>query len=331
MTPTALRLRNHVAVPHGLAGAQDTVRVPITSLAIGDSPRLAGSSDGHVEVLAASDAVLPPLLVHRSTMRVIDGVHRLRAALLRDEESVEVRFFEGSGAEAFVEAVRANIAHGLPLTLADRQAAASRIADSHPHHSDRWIAAVTGLAAGTVAAIRRQTNPEGGQPTARVGRDGRIRPVNGAEARRTARDAITEHPEASLREIARMAGISPNTARDVRQRMRRGEDPVPSRLPDGQSRQRADSSGSRKPASESRDRASLMQVLRQDPSLRLSESGRALLRWLDAMARGPEFCEDLVDAMPPHCAYVLVELSARCAEDWRDVTSRMEHRLRKMK
>ncbi len=315
--PNALSLRNHTPAPRSLTDAHDLVRVPVASLATGDSPRLSGVSDRHVAVLAASDAVLPPLLVHRQTMRVIDGAHRLRVAFLRGQQSVDVRLFDGSGAEAFVEAVRANTDHGLPLTLADREAAASRIVGSHPHHSDRWIAAVTGLAAGTVAAIRRRTHPEDGQPPARIGRDGRIRPVNSAEARRAASDAMAKRPEASLREIARLAGISPNTVRDVRQRMGRGEDPVPSRPFDGQS-------------AGSRDRASLMQVLRRDPSLRLSESGRALLRWLDAMAKSPEICEDPVESVPPHCAYVLVELAVRCAEDWQDVASRLERRLRKM-
>jgi hypothetical protein len=330
MSSNALGLRNHTAMPRSLTDAHGPVRVPITSLAIDDSPRLGGVSNGHVDVLAASDAVLPPILVHRQTMQVIDGMHRLRVASLRGEKSVEVRFFEGSEAEAFVEAVRANIEHGLPLTLADREAAARRITVSHPHHSDRWIATVTGLAAGTVAAIRRQTHPEGGQPTARIGRDGRIRPLNSADARRAASDVIAKHPEASLREIARLAGISPETARDVRQRMHRGEDPVPPQALGDQSRRRPGPSGSRAPIDRSRDRASLIQVLRKDPSLRLSEPGRALLRWLDTMARGPETCEDVVGAVPPHCAYILVELAVRCAEEWRDVASRLEQRLRHM-
>jgi hypothetical protein len=65
-------------------------------------------------------------------MRVIDGMHRLRAAQLRGDHGVEVKFFDGDADEAFIAAVRANITHGLPLTLADRKAAAQRIlAASH--------------------------------------------------------------------------------------------------------------------------------------------------------------------------------------------------------
>ena len=33
----------------------------------------------HVETLIASETELPPIIVHRLTMRVIDGMHRLLA------------------------------------------------------------------------------------------------------------------------------------------------------------------------------------------------------------------------------------------------------------
>jgi len=41
------------------------VLVPIESLVIGDSPRLAGINADHVRVLAEMDENLPPILVHR--------------------------------------------------------------------------------------------------------------------------------------------------------------------------------------------------------------------------------------------------------------------------
>jgi hypothetical protein len=57
---------------------------------------------------------LPPLLVDRRSMRVIDGMHRLMAALLKKRETIDVEFFDGSYADAFLLAVEANVAHGLP-------------------------------------------------------------------------------------------------------------------------------------------------------------------------------------------------------------------------
>ncbi|HEY1620466.1 MAG TPA: ParB/RepB/Spo0J family partition protein, partial [Streptosporangiaceae bacterium] len=124
-------------------------QVPVAALLVGDSPRLQGESNEHIRMLAATDAQLPPILVHRPTMQVVDGMHRLRAALLRGQPTISVRFLDGSAEDAFISAVQANIEHGLPLTLADREAAADRIIATHPWRSDRWIATVTGLAAST--------------------------------------------------------------------------------------------------------------------------------------------------------------------------------------
>src|SRR5256885_8556385 len=127
-------------------------RVPIDSLLPADSPRLSGESMEHARVLAASEAVLPPIVVHRSTRRVIDGMHRLKAAALRGQSDIVVRFYEGDNDEAFIVAVETNIAHGLPLSLADRTAAAVRIIATRPQWSDRRIASITGLAATTVGS-----------------------------------------------------------------------------------------------------------------------------------------------------------------------------------
>jgi hypothetical protein len=52
--------------------------------------------------------------------------HRLRAAVANGQEAVDVRYFDGSAADAFLRAVEANVKHGLPLSLADRRAAAQR-------------------------------------------------------------------------------------------------------------------------------------------------------------------------------------------------------------
>lgn len=311
--------------------------VPIGAILAGDSPRLNGESAEHTLLLAASDAALPPILVHRETMRVIDGMHRLQAARLRGEKTVEVRFFEGTAHEAFIEAVKANTTHGLPLTRADREAAACRILASHPQHSDRWIAVTTGLSAGTVAAIRRRTGPAGRSVTARIGRDGRVRPLNSAQGRIAAGDAIAKHPGASLREISKIAGVSPTTVRDVRERIRRGEDPAASRSDRDRPRQRQ-AAGRPLPdnlrdvarSAATRDRASLLLNLRKDPSLRLTESGRALLRYLDAQASGPAIPQALLDAVPPHCAYTLAALALVCADEWRDFATHLEQRLRSM-
>ncbi len=130
--------------------------VPCASLKAADSPRLDGENLDHMIVLAEGCVRWPPIVVHRHTMRVIDGMHRLRAAQLRGDQTVEVRFFDGGADEAFIAAVHSIIAHGLPLTLADRKAAAQRILGCRSHRSDRSIAQLNDFAAGMVAAVRRQ-------------------------------------------------------------------------------------------------------------------------------------------------------------------------------
>lgn len=309
----------------------DTRIVPITALRPADSPRLAGEDLEHIRILAESDAVLPPILVHRTTMRVVDGMHRLGAALRRGQDTIAVKFFDGSVDEAFVLAVKANIKHGLPLSFADRQAAAIRIIASHPHWSDRAIAAATGLAARTVAAVRARAGGDAPAGGARIGRDGRVRPLDGAAGRRLASQVIAARPDASLREIAKVAGISPATARDVRERMQRGDDPLTvsqraggHRQPAGAVRLRGERGRDATDRLAARDRAAVLQNLKKDPSLRFAESGRAVLRWLFAHVIDREEWRELVPAIPPHSAYVVAALARGCANEWLEFARQLE-------
>jgi hypothetical protein len=160
------------AAPRGQTArsAAEVVAVPVLALRPADSPRLNGEDKAHIARLAETETPLPPILVDRRTMRVIDGMHRLMAASLQGRETIEVIFFDGKEADVFLHAVKENVTHGLPLSRADRRAAAQRIIASHPHLSDRAIGQSTGLAAKTVAAIRRRSS-DVPQSNARVGRD----------------------------------------------------------------------------------------------------------------------------------------------------------------
>jgi ParB-like chromosome segregation protein Spo0J len=294
--------------------------VDIETIRIGDTPRLAGLNDEHVRLLAQCVNELPPILVHLATRTVVDGMHRLAAARLCGRDTIRVRWFDGSLEDGFMAAVIANMAHGLPLTLADREAAAVRILAARPQASDRFVAEATGLAPGTVAGIRQRAGGASAAPT-RIGRDGRARPVNSADGRRLARDLMAEDPQASLREIARKAGISPATVRDVREKMRRGDDPV------GPGRRwiaAAEEVAARpaRVAGRPREMGSPIDVTLQlskigrDPSLRFNESGRALLRWLYTRAEGLDQWKEMAPGVPPHSAYLLAAVAATCAEEW---------------
>lgn len=310
------------------------VEVEVGSLSVGGSPRFAGTDQEHVERLAAAQTPLPPIIVHRGTMQVIDGAHRLKAARLRGLDKIAVRFFDGDEANAFVLAVESNIAHGLPLAMADRKHAAGRIIASHPQWSDRKIASVTGISPGTVADIRRRTP---GRPSAehkRVGQDGRVRPVNGAEGRRLAAQIITANPGLSLRQIGQEAGVSPETARDVRHRIRQGEDPLPKRRirhmdTEAEPAVAPESAGRgtvnhRAPLP---DRAKVMERLRADPSLRFSDTGRNLLRLLSMHMLSAEEWEQIIDNIPAHCGGVMVRLAEECAGMWGQLAAQAERKI----
>ncbi|WP_214110399.1 ParB/RepB/Spo0J family partition protein [Acrocarpospora catenulata] len=298
-------------------GSEHTCRVQIASLRPADSPRLSGEDADHLIRLAGLETSLPPILVHRQTMRVIDGMHRLRAAALRGQDTIEVRFFDGSEADAFVRAVQENVAHGLPLTLADRKAAAERIIASHPTLSDRAIAQCTGLAAKTVGGVRRRSSADSPQSNERLGVDGRLRPLDGGEGRRRASEVIAARPDASIREIAAAAGVSLGTAHDVRARILRGADPERPKPPAGRPpKERTDPT----------DRPAILQTLRKDPSLRLTDPGRELLRLLHSRAIAVGDWRDLVDAVPAHCMDSVARLARDCAEAWGQFATELQRR-----
>ncbi|HEY5988337.1 MAG TPA: streptomycin biosynthesis protein, partial [Streptosporangiaceae bacterium] len=191
-----------------------------------------------------------------------------------------------------------NVTHGLPLSLADRKAAAMNIVRLYPNWSDRMIASVSGLASRTVAGVRLRPSAENSQLDGRVGLDGRARPVNPAERRQLAADIITEHPEASLREIALQAGISPETARKVRLRLRNDQ--------------------TKSAASQRRDTAqpSALQALGRDPALRSREHGRLLLRMLSALDVLEEHGDQILRDIPLHDMKWVAEASRLCSRAW---------------
>ena len=301
--------------PHSVTGSIDLV--PVTALRCGESPRLTGEDADHVRALAASEVPLPPIVVHRSTMRVIDGMHRLRAAVLLSRPEVEVRWFDGPEEDAFVLAVEANTATGLPLSTADRRAAAARIVTTHPDHSDRWIGAVTGLAPTTVGAIRRCSSVLDGQSNRRIGRDGRVRPVDGSSGRLLAAELMRAAPELSLREVARAAGIAPSTALDVRNRLRASADPVP----EGRSTPRKADAGPTEPGA---GLAAVLDALRDDPTLRFTESGRAMLRWLGLHVVDDRAATAVLGNLPPHCADAVAALARHNARFWERFAERLD-------
>jgi ParB-like chromosome segregation protein Spo0J len=316
--------------------------IPVASIRSSYTPRKNKANENHIQVLAQSPLPLPPIVIHRGSMRVIDGVHRLRATELRGHSTIAARLFEGNDAEAFALAVHLNVTHGLPLTLAERKAAAQRVLKSYPHWSDRSIGLIAGVSNKTVGKLRGCTTEEISQLNPRLGRDGKVRPVSPAHGRRRAAEFLSMNPRASLREIARKAGVSVTTARDVRQRLDRGESPLPANLAKklGQAAATVVSvtegvvpplanahdvaRGSRMvPEGRGRD---LLQRLRDDPSVRSSERGRTLLRLLSTVVVAISACNEFYEAVPSHCSGTFAEIARKNARAWQEIAEKFEVR-----
>lgn len=318
----------------GLCGVPPVSRIAIDALVIADSPRLEGQSRAHVKLLAEVGADLPPILVHRPTMKVIDGIHRVLAARLRDDNEIEVQFFDGSADDAFVLAVSANVSHGRPLTLADRKAAAANILTTHAAWSDRRVGHVTGLSHRTVASIR---SCSAGQDVhlndPRLGLDGKLHPLTNWAGRQAAAELIRSDQTASLRDVAKKAGVSPGTVRDVRARLGRGQEPVPTR----RRRQPAPIAASDRLVvdpgptiaslpSRSREKSArdvgtepltvALDKLRADPAIRFNERGRALVRVLAVAVGSLSEIEQLAALTPSHCRNTVASIATTLAQSW---------------
>lgn len=309
------------------AGAGETrVWLDVATLRGGLSPRVNGVNTAYVRQLAELAQELPPLVVHRETLRVVDGTHRLEAARARGDHRVRVVFFDGTDSEAFVAAVRMNSAHGRPLAPADRTAAVERILASEPERSDRWIATVCGVAPRTVAGLRRRSTADGARLNTRIGKDGRRRPVSAAEGRRTAAAILSGSPATSLREVARRADISVGTALDVRRSLAAAKEektlahrtaPAPAVTvratpPAGE----PDETGARK----------RLEALQRDPSLQYTERGRALLQLVSATLGFLDQAGEVADTAPAHCREALRTVALACADGWRGLGEQLDAR-----
>ena len=147
--------------------------------------RSSGMDGAHVRSLAAvaDFSVLPPILVQRDGLRVIDGTHRLTAARACGQKFIRARVVNCTDEDAYILAVAANTLHGLPLSRADSVSSARRILTWHPDWPDRAISSVTGLrthnvarlrlVAGRAALVGGRTGEEGGRLGPAAARQGR--------------------------------------------------------------------------------------------------------------------------------------------------------------
>lgn len=335
--------------------------IPVRSLEPACYLRQAGTDAAHIKLLAdaASSAKLPPILVQKRTLRIIDGMHRIEVARLRGEANISARVIDCTDEAALVLAVKANALHGLPLSRADRISGAKRILINHPDWSDRALAGVTGLSAKTIASLRNSASDKVQLNLKRIGRDGKRRPVVAGEGRRRAAEYINAHPDASIREIARVADVSIGTVYDVREKIRRNA--MHAAEPGQPEAQAAGSPvdgagvkpGSPAPASLSSSPApgsmeqcspeqrrsvvgragsdsiqvltwpAISAKLAGDPTLRYTDGGRAFLRWMAMHSMQGDEWREFIDAIPPRWLKEVGQVAASMKEEWQEFSQQL--------
>jgi ParB-like chromosome segregation protein Spo0J len=318
--------------PIGFGVGGEVEEFPISELRVGEGVRSGGLDERHVELLMESVDSWPPIVVWGDDPVVVDGCHRVEAARRLGRYSVIAIRFLGSPEEAFIEAVRRNVNHGLPLSVADRRRAARRVLSRNPEWSDRRIASLCGLSDKTVGRLRRVATGGIVAVDRRVGRDGKVRPVQSGQVRDRVRQALAANPGGSLRAIAAVAGASPETVRSVRASLLTGDDrsrrdgqpplqlrpsqvPALSVLP-----ALAPPDGAEESTAESHDWLA-------DPALNSCGDGGDFARWFAASNVTDEW-HNFIWTVPLGRAYEVVDEARRRAAAWNSFASLLECRTR---
>jgi len=332
------------ADPMTLVEQLPELSIPVNSLVPGFHLRSTGTDSAHVRLLAdaAGSVQLPSILVQKRGARIIDGMHRVEVAKLRGEWTINARVVDCTDEEALVLAVKSNTLHGLPLSRADRISSAKRILTTNPDWSDRKVAVITGLSAKSIASLRNNSVVDAQFNGKRLGRDGKRRPVVATEGRRRAAEYIHDHPEASLREVARETDVSLGTVHDVRDKIRRGvyQDPKAPQRSEAQAvsgpvqeaaaslpRQATSIHGRGRTEHGQRPAWPAVAVkLMGDPALRYTDGGRAFLRWMAQHATQADEWREFADAVPQRWVKDVWQLAAAMSDEWHEFAEQLRYR-----
>ena len=167
----------------------------------------------HVERLSLGVDALPPIDVVKTVngFGILAGYHRVAASRLAGKKTIRVVVHDLEIEQWHPFAVRSNLEHGLPLTLAQRRQAASRMLVDNHCRSDRAIAADSGLSAPTIRKLREAIEDD--EPGVkdlhlRVGRDGKSYPVATAPSG----DGHVDNDDSTHREQAQTSAPRPEEA-----------------------------------------------------------------------------------------------------------------------
>ncbi|WP_238438425.1 ParB N-terminal domain-containing protein [Frankia nepalensis] len=302
------------------------MRLELRSLRPGPRVRLGRINRSYVEELTQCGGGWPPILVRRADNTIVDGVYRYLAARELGHADIECLYYDGESGPAFLEALRLNLRHGLPLSLREREAAARRVLRFYPDWSDRRLGEVCGLAPGTIGRLRgsdERAPGENEQVNARVGRDGKRYPTDPGASRERIIRLLREEPDRSLRSVAQATGTSPATVRAVKAGLARPAQALPS------------------PAIPPVARAAVAQpsvTLVKDPSdaaasrtdapaASTAADDAAFARWF-ARTDITDDWRDLVPNVPATAAFQVLDEARRRARLWLEFASALESRAR---
>jgi ParB-like chromosome segregation protein Spo0J len=241
----------------------------------------------------------PPVVVRGGDNTILDGHYRYLAARQLGLSHLDCIYFEGSSDSAFLEALRRNIRHGLPLSLREREEAGRRLLKLFPDWSDRRIAQACRLAPSTVGRLRAvRSGDKDGHLDTRTGLDGRRYPVDRRDSRSRIIDALQAQPGSSLRSVARLTGASPTTVKAVQTQL--------ARCP-----------GSADLAPQTNRAA--------DAAMLSSDGGVEILRWLERTAGSEEWVQYL-SRIPLSRVYEVADEARRRARHWSDFATALEAR-----
>jgi ParB-like chromosome segregation protein Spo0J len=205
----------------------EIVELPVQRITPGPKVRAERIDIDHARRLIPVLDACPPIKVRQvgDGFQLVDGQHRLSAAKFDNRATVRGVVLALTDAEAFVEAVKSNHGHGLPLTLSERTAAAKEMLRLDPEWSDRVIAEACALSPTTIGDLR-PTVHSGQLDGKRTGADGKRRPASKADQqaqRKLIAELLTEHPDWSLNRVALEAKASTMTVASVRAEMQQSK------------------------------------------------------------------------------------------------------------
>lgn len=138
---------------------QTTLPLADIQIDVSLQPRVAGLNADHVRALQETPDTWPPLLVVRRGGQcvLLDGFHRYAAAQNLGLENVPATVIPPpDDGDLATLAFAANLAHGMPLSLADKRTRAERLLTEQSDVSNMEIARQVALSPTTIAAIRER-------------------------------------------------------------------------------------------------------------------------------------------------------------------------------